>query len=204
MAKHRGIILVMVLALVMRLLWLLVNVGRPWADDVIYAAMAESIRLGEDFPLVTWRLGYVGTLGNSWVLAALFRLTGPSLLVTLAYGVLLSLLQVWLWRCVAERLRPGAGVWAALLVAVQPPMFTQWAQALSYCEFLTVGALLSWMIIQVTEGQRLSHARAYLYWVLWLAMRCIPSPSRPSSSLDSWCLFDFASAVLGDGCWVGS
>lgn len=140
--KAPSIWLVLFTAVLARATWFLVALHHPSSDDVQYALMAEAIRHREAFPLVAWGIGYGGTITSSWALAGLFALFGPSLATALAYGAVLSLIQVGLWMKIAKTLHPGSEGWVGLLLAAPSAHMGIMMQQLSYADALVVGALV--------------------------------------------------------------
>ncbi len=155
MKKQRFFILLAV-AFLVRLTWMLIFYRSVSSDDLQYALMGEAMRHGESFPLVAWGIGYGGTLTSSGVLAVLFTFLGANVWVVLAYGLLLSLLQVVVWWMIAEELKPNAGWWVGLLLAIPPPHMGIMMQQISYADSLLAGAFLCWLILKACRKQRLT------------------------------------------------
>jgi len=151
---------ILVVAAAVRAVWAWVQTGDPHPDDIVHLLMAESILAGDDFPFLVWRAGYGGTLSNSWLLAGVFAVTGPSLLVGLAFGVCLSLLQLVVWCAIAERLQPGSGLWVSALLAVSPPSLAYIGIALDYSDALLLGSVWIWMLVRGLQRPRVGRAWA--------------------------------------------
>lgn len=158
---------VLVVCLILRLLLLVGNVFPFDSDEAIIGLMARHILLGEQ-PVFFYGQSYMGSL-DAWLVAALFALFGPSVLLIRIVQVLLFLVHVSLTFVLAERWSGSrrVAVLGALLMAIPPVLITLYTTVSlgGYGEVLILGDLV------LLLGWKLAEDRAaHLGWWVGLGL----------------------------------
>jgi 4-amino-4-deoxy-L-arabinose transferase-like glycosyltransferase len=154
---------ILVVALAVRLAWVVVFPTRPYADSEWYFRTASELAAGYGFvydveslkPLAAWPIGY------PFFLSLLFRLTGPSEQVAIAANLALSVLCVALTYFVALRVfdRFVAAI-SALIVAMLPGMIVYCSLICTDLLFMTLVTVCFGIVVHGTEARTPRNALA--------------------------------------------